>query len=246
MVASNTIQHALYVLADGDMTRAKTSLEDIIEGGQRWHHLEDDYFHLSKESLKTLAVKFNDISLLEYLLKELPYNFARDPRGRTSLHCACALGRLEAAKLLVRHGSALDDQVSLDGTPLNLAVREGHIGVAVQLVASLEHACYFGYTEVISRMLETEPKPIGHTARVALEQAVRWAPWTAVQLLLTAGAEAEHIRCNVLDELKRSKVGYSAGDHYRDAAEKISLLEQYGIDFEHIEMPKILPGPMYH
>lgn len=82
-----------------------------------------------------LAVARNDWDEFEALLTNLPNLEARDHLGYTPLALAAAFGRRDAVELLLSRGAAVDAGHPQLGTPLMLALANGHHAVARTLLA---------------------------------------------------------------------------------------------------------------
>lgn len=125
---------------------------------------------------------------LRRLLKQVSAN-SREPTGYTALHLAALAGQGAATGLLLRHGASPQEVIAESNeTPLHLAARQGHLGVARKLVRA-------------GAPLNVEDA----SGATALQRAARGGHTLLVWWLLRRGASAR-----VPDRLGRLPLHYAA------------------------------------
>jgi ankyrin repeat protein len=179
-----------------------------------------------------------------------------DDMQRTALHWACELGHQDMAELLVRRGASLDTHDQQVQTPLDLSLKSD-VATAVRLVQVLADvkfeeyladlrldesmkayktaivlACGFNRLAIVQGLVDAGADVNERSMNSPLAIAVRYSSWDVVQYLLSKGAAVQTIALFDLQELDKKMAGARAGSEYQDAAEKITLLSQYGLNFE--------------
>ena len=146
------------------------------------------------------------------------------------------------AEILIDKGARLEDRDALHQTPLEITILAGYVDAAVNLIeleAKLLHdstplarACRYGQLDVIEKMVHPKVNVNARDLNLPLDIALYWAPWKAVQVLLEAGARTDTVSPVDLILLLNKKDGVYTGPQsaYCDAAEKLSLLGQYGLN----------------
>lgn len=205
---------------------------------------DDRYKSLTGQTLLILAVRNYAIHLFGLLLDEGVKVRAKDTCRRSPLHWACYLCRFDMAERLIRGGVRLDERDAYNHTPIEFAVQVGQVDAAVNLIeleatilkdfTPLARACRCGEIQTIHKMINPLVDLNPRDRNPPLDVALCWAPWKAVQLLLEAGARIDAISAVDLILLwnsnKKEVVNVGPPFAYRDAAEKLSLLEQYGLN----------------
>lgn len=238
---SETTKEALRTVTGRGGRVLQMALTDLTSLRLSIFQLEDRYFALTRQTLLILAVKNYAVHLFGLLLDEGLKVRKKDTAHRSPLHWACFLSRFDMAQRLIRRGARLDDRDGYNQTPLDFAVQAGNIDEAVNLIeleakilqdfTPLARACRYGHLQIIEKMVSSLVDVNPGDKNPPLDVALCWAPWKAVQLLLEAGARTDTVSAVDLILLWNKKDAVYAGPQsaYRDAAEKLSLLEQYGV-----------------
>ena len=257
IAVSETVRKAVSCITGGDAKRGEETLKDMKRSRISLDQIDKRCLACTGETILIRAVKSIDIHGLSHLLAhDPPLTVERKGwTGRNALHWACALGRTKMGKMLLGKDAPLCDRVlkrratwDLDYyTPLDLAVQGGHIDTAVDLVvheaktvdidSALQYACIYGNSDIIQKLIATNAfstegrlLPPRSCSLSPLEEAFRFASAGAVRILFEAGARVEHIFWlqSLFTGLQNSIHGRpSVPGEYRDAAEKLSLLERY-------------------
>ncbi|KAL6786562.1 ankyrin repeat-containing domain protein [Trichoderma sp. SZMC 28012] len=92
--------------------------------------------HLIPVDTSTLLLLMheNTQTALEFLLRFKPRLDQRDHQGRTALHLAAEWGDLDIARAVILQGGKLDSKDNRNITPLQIAMREGHIKITQELL----------------------------------------------------------------------------------------------------------------
>ena len=240
---SETVKEAVRTTTGRGGVVLQKALADLASIQLSVFQLEDRYFALTGQTILILAVKRYAIYVLEHLLDEGLKAQRRDSGRRTALHWACYLGRFDMAGILIRKGARLDDQDAQNHTPIDVAVQAGFVDAAVNLVEAeaeiiqdstpLARACRHSQLQIIERMVRSGVNANHGDITLSLDVALYWAPWKAVQLLLEAGQDGtDTVSAVDITLLCNKKDGVYTGppSAYRDAAEKLALLEQHGLN----------------
>ena len=211
---------------------------------------------LGKQKLLIHAVMTKNIDRLTGLLDGGYRVEEKGDMQRTALHWACELGYQDMAELLVRHGASLDNHDGRVETPLDLLLKSD-VSMAIRLVQVLAEvkfedslavvgldeslkayqtaivlACRFNRLAIVEGLVDAGSDVNERTMNSPLAIAIRYASWEVVQYLLSKGAAVQSIGLFDLREVNKKMVGARVGSEYQDAVEKITLLRQYGLNFE--------------
>lgn len=231
----------------------RKQMADLITREKSLSALDAELSELSLGQGDTLvisAVKKYATEILQVFLDENLNTSSVDQRGRSALHWACELGEFDKAELLISHGLQLHARDAQRTTALDLAVRNKGIVPAVALVevesraesiksplhsiTPLAIACRCNRDDVVHEILERGADVNESGSSSPLEMALRWGDYSLVRLLLERGARPQIISGLDLLLLKRGRHGDDAGSVplYRDANEKIAILQRFGLSLE--------------
>jgi ankyrin repeat protein len=199
--------------------------------------------------LLTHAVGLNKVEMLKTLLNGGLRASAEDKDGRTALHFACYLGKTEMAVVLTQHCAKHWERDSRGFRPIDIAIKQGHIDTALQVLASsergrdkwwrttLDKACRSGYVELVKVLIKDgamNPIIDGYSCTSPLEAAIEYGPPIITELLLAAGARLDLVSHRHFRRLKQNSDPVALGMRHTDyqcAAEKVHILRQYGLDW---------------
>eukprot|EP00047_Mylnosiga_fluctuans_P023573 m.141278 g.141278 ORF g.141278 m.141278 type:complete len:1270 (+) comp9634_c0_seq3:96-3905(+) len=132
---------------------------------------------------------------------------AADDEGRTCLHMAVLLGRVDVVAILLDRRAPIEARTNLGLTPLHLACQYNRVEILKMLIAAganvdeLDHAgntpthiaCASGHAPCVDAMLRNgaEVNIINERGDTPLHNAARWSSVRAVESLLMFGAHTE-------------------------------------------------------
>ena len=246
--ASGTLVRIINAVLHRDLRQLRRALFESQNGLMMSRYERDElYTGFIGSGLLTHAVQADAFDILRYLLDNGVPAKARDSVGRSALHWACYLGKTQMATLLVEKGAELNrhEYPHRGRTPFALAVKEGHFETVVELVeqeakrrrkSPLVLACEHGHPGIVQKMLEVSTEVGATSLTQPLERALRKGTPKVVEILLEAGAEANSISDFTVTSLKQKKENryLGPGHHFSDAAEKLRLLERFGLELEYI------------
>ena len=228
----------------------RTLVADLITREKSLSGLEAELSIGHGETLVISAVKKYTTEILQVLLEEKLDASSVDQRGRSALHWACELGDFDKAELLIEHGLQLHARDARCTTPLDLAVRTRGVVSTVALVlveakaesiksplhsiTPLAIACRCNHDGVVREVMERGADVNDTGSSSPLEMALRWGDYSLVLLLLERGAKLQSISGLDLVLLQKGQHGDNTGSTplYRDADEKIAILERFGLSLK--------------
>ena len=133
-----------------------------------------------KEELTPLhhATIWNNIGVVDYLLRNGAFVDSRDKKMYTPLHHSAIHGRLEIMKLLLDSGAEKDAKSNFDITPLHFGVTHGYFEIVKHLIdcgakvdikdtngqTPLDLSCDFELTKILTAKVQKNEYSSGHEA----------------------------------------------------------------------------------